>query len=114
MRAGELIGSEVRDPSGRRVGIVRDLRVDTDRAVAGGFPLLGLVVGEPGLRSAAAYSWGYAQGRALGPAPLARFLAPAAERSVFVETGRVRAWGPDPVVIEGSLADLPPLREGER
>lgn len=103
MRASELIGSEVRDRAGRQVGIVRDLRVDTDRVVAGGFPLLGLVVGEPGVRSAAAHAWGYAEGRARGPAPFARFLAPAAERSVFVEAGRVHTWGPDAVVIDGSL-----------
>lgn len=114
MRASELIGSEVRDGSGRKVGVVRDLRVDAGRAVGGGFPLLGLVVGEAGLRSAAAHAWGYAEGRAKGPAPFARLLAPAAERAVFVEAGRVRDWGPDPVVVDGPLTDLPAPREGER
>jgi hypothetical protein len=96
MRASELIESPVVDESGRTVGIVRDLRVVIGGpASRGGFPIAGLVVSDKGPRAAAAHAWGFAQGRAEGPALLRRLLAPALDRSIFVAADRVLDWGPD-------------------
>jgi hypothetical protein len=106
MRASELIGSPVLDESGRSVGVVRDLRVALEGATPGGFPITAVVVGETGLRSAAAHAWGLAQGRTVGPALLHRLLAPAMERSLFVRADLVLDWGPDTLRIRGSWAGL--------
>lgn len=114
MRASDLIGAIVRDQTGQSIGIVCDLRLDTAGGGSAGFPVLGLVVGGPGTRSQAAHAWGFAQGRAVGPALFARLLSGAVERSRFVEADRVRDWGPDAVVIEGTFGELPPLRWEER
>lgn len=107
MRASELIGSPVVDESGCSIGVVRDLRVAVGGdGVVEGFPVVGVVIGEPGLRSAAAHAWGYAQGRAAAPWPLRRWLEPAVADSLFVPAERVIEWGPDPLRLRGGAEDL--------
>jgi hypothetical protein len=100
MRAGELIDAPVLDASGGQVGIVRDLRIEVGQSAAdGGFPIVGLVVGPPGARPAAAHAWGFAQGRAEGPPLLRRLLGGAAGRSILVPVEQVLEWGPGAVRI---------------
>lgn len=112
MRASELIGARVVDESGQRLGVVRDLRVAyTMRPAAESLPILGLVISEPGPIPAAAHAWGFAEGRARGPAPLRRILEPAAQRSVLVPVDRIRDWGPADVRVSGYYRDLTRLEE---
>ena len=106
MRASELIGAAAYDELGRFAGIVRDISLDPDRAADGSFTILGLLLSEPGARSAAAHAWGFAQGRAEGPAPLKRLLGRDGGRSRFVPAEWVLDWGPERVEI-GGVADEP-------
>ncbi len=106
MRLSELMGDEVVDEAGERVGRVLDVRVRIE--IRGSWEVVGLVVGEGGLRSAAAHQWGFAQGRAGGPGLLRRMLAGPAEAARFVPAGRVSDWGPEPIRLDGSANDLSP------
>lgn len=99
MRASELIGASAFDESGREVGIVRDLRLDAERAADGSFPVLGVVLGSPGARPAAAHAWGFAEGRAQAPGWLKRMLGTAGRRSRFVPVEQVLEWGPERLVV---------------
>lgn len=99
MRASELIGSPAFDEGGRFAGVVRDLRLDADRAGDGSFPVLGVVLGDPGARSAAAHAWGFAEGRARGPWLPRRLVGDGDAR--FVPAGRVLDWGPERLRIGG-------------
>lgn len=99
MRASELIDSPAYDEAGRFVGVIRDLRVDGERGADGSFPILGIVLSDPGARAAADYAWGFAEERALGPAWMKRLLEHPGERSRFVATAAIRDWGPERVVI---------------
>jgi hypothetical protein len=101
MRASELIGSPACDEDGQPAGIVRDLRLDTDRAPDGSFPILGLVLSDTGARAAAAHAWGFAEDRAQAPDWLKRVLG-AAERSRFVSADLVLDWGPEQVKVRSS------------
>jgi sporulation protein YlmC with PRC-barrel domain len=101
MRASELIGAPVFADSGEQVGVVRDLHIEVARPAAGGFPIVGLVLGPPSARSAAAHAWGFAQGRTEGPPLLRRLLGDAARRSILVPAERVLEWGPGGVRIDG-------------
>ncbi|HEX6227969.1 MAG TPA: PRC-barrel domain-containing protein [Solirubrobacterales bacterium] len=106
MRASELIGSQVVDERDRPVGLVRDMRVEVEGAdMPSAFPIIGLVVGPPGLRSAAAHAWGYAEGRAAGPAVFRRLLEPALQHSLFVPADHVLDWGPGAVRIRENGRD---------
>ncbi len=97
MRASELIGSPVHE-GGRFAGVVRDLRVDADRAADGSFPVLGIVLGDAGARDAAAHAWGFAEGRARGPWLLRRIVGNGDSR--FVPADRVIDWGPERLRID--------------
>ncbi|HEX5983948.1 MAG TPA: hypothetical protein VFY69_07060 [Solirubrobacterales bacterium] len=98
MRASELIDSPVYE-DGRLAGIVRDLRVEAEPAADGSFAVLGLVLGDPGPRAAAAHAWGFAEGRAQGPWLLRRLVGNGASR--FVPADRVVDWGPERLQIRG-------------
>lgn len=111
MRASDLIGSRIVDEAGHPIGLLRDLRVTVDDGDSTGFPIAGLIVSEPGPFAAAAHAWGYAEGRARGPAPLRRLFMPAFERSLFVPVDRVLDWGPGVVRVSGRAHDLPSLAE---
>lgn len=99
MRASELIASPVYDERGRFAGVVRDLRLDADRAADGSFPILGVVLGDPGHRAAAAHAWGFAERRARGPWLLRRLVGDGDSR--FVPADRVIGWGPERLRIRG-------------
>lgn len=112
MRLSELLASEVVDELGERVGPVRDVRILVREG--GRWEVSGLVVGDGSLASAAAHRWGYAEGRASGPALLRRLLAGATGRSRFVAAELVSDWGPGRVRLRGSAADLAPAAERGR
>lgn len=62
--------------------------------VDGEWPVAGVVVGDPGPLSAAAHSWGFAEGRARGPALLRLLFTPTVRRTRFIDSERVTEWGP--------------------
>jgi hypothetical protein len=103
MRASELIGTHAFDETDRFAGVVRDVRLDPDRAADGSFRVLGLVLSDPGARAAAAHSWGFAAGRADGPALLKRLVGSAAGRTRFVPVDWVLDWNPDRLKIGGAV-----------
>jgi hypothetical protein len=102
MRASDLIGAPAYDENGRLAGIVRDLRVDADRAADGSFPILGLVLSDKGARPAAVHACGFAQGQARGPALLRRIVGAADVRSRFVPVERILEWEPGRLKIRRS------------
>jgi sporulation protein YlmC with PRC-barrel domain len=105
MRASELLASVVVDEAGRSLGPVRDVRVDPrSRRIAG------LVV-DDGPLAAPAHAWGYAEGRAKGPAALRALLVGASSRARYVPAARVEDWGPGRVRIRGDRSGLPSLAE---
>jgi hypothetical protein len=104
MRASELLASVVVDEAGRSLGLVRDVRVER------GYRVAGLVV-DDGPRAAPAHAWGYAEGRARGPAAFRALLAGASSRARYVPASRVVDWGPGRVRIRGDRSDLPSLAE---
>lgn len=105
MRASELLASVVIDASGRSLGPVRDVRLDPrDHRVAG------VVVGD-GRLARVAHAWGFAEGRARGPAPLRALLAPASARARFVASESVVDWGPGVIRIGVDGRELPRLAE---
>jgi hypothetical protein len=108
MRASELLASEVVDAAGRRLGPVRDVRLSRD-----GFRVVGLVVGE-GPFAGIAHGWGYAEGRASGPAPLGWLSRRAVRRSRFAAAERVLDWGPGVIRLGVEGHDLPALAEERR
>lgn len=93
MRASDLIGSPVYDEGDRFAGIVRDLRLEGDPAADGSFAILGIVLGEPATRDAAAHAWGFAEERAQGPWLLRRLAGGGDPR--FVPVDQVLDWGPE-------------------
>ncbi len=103
MRASELLGSEVRDEAGRRLGPVRDIRVSRR-----GFRVVGLVVGG-GPLAGIAHGWGYAEGRAQGPWLFEALTRGATRQARFIPAERVLDWGPGEVVVAGGADDLPAL-----
>jgi hypothetical protein len=94
------------DAAGRRLGPVRDIRVTRD-----GFRVAGIVIGD-GPFAGLAHAWGYAAGRARGPALVSALCRRALRNARFVPAERVLEWGPGVVRIEGDARDLRPLREG--
>ena len=112
MRASDLIGRVVLDGTGRTVGRVRDLRVPDPAASRGALYLTGLVVGGPGRLPALAHAWGFAEGRAAGPALLRRLFAAELARARYVPVDAVTAW--DPVRVAGRLQDHPLLADEVR
>jgi hypothetical protein len=102
MRASELIGARAHYEDGAFAGIVRDLRLDADRTGDGSFPILGVVLSDPGGRPAAAHAWGFAEDRARAPGWLKRIVGSAGEHSRFVPVDQVVAWGPERLKIRGS------------
>ena len=105
MRASELLASQVVDSNGRPLGPVRDIRVERD-----GFRVVGLVVGK-GAFARVAHGWGYAEGRAQGPALLSWLTRRATRRARFIPADRVVDWGPGTVRIGGDARELEPLTE---
>ncbi len=105
MRASELLASEVVDASGRRLGPVRDIRVERD-----GFRVVGLVIGG-GPFARVAHGWGYAEGRAHGPALVSSLTRRATRSARFIPSDRVVDWGPGTVRIGADAGDLEPLTE---
>ena len=105
MRASELLASEVVDVAGRRLGPVRDVRLSRE-----GFRVVGLVVGE-GPFARIAHGWGYAEGRARGPALIAATCRSTIRRARFVSAESVRDWGPGVIRLDVDGADLPALAQ---
>ena len=113
MRASELAGRTVADRSGHPVGRVRDLRIpgrDTTGTGTGSVPVVGIVVGGSGRLAGLAHAWGFAEGRASGPAILRWLLRAEIRRARYVPVGAVTSWA-DPVRLAGRLEDYPPLSE---
>jgi hypothetical protein len=98
MRASELIDSPAYDERGRFAGVVRDLRLEAEPAADGSFAILGLVLGDPGPRAAAAHAWGFAEGRAKGPWLLRRLVGDGDSR--FVPVDQVLDWGPERLQVK--------------
>ena len=105
MRASELLASIVVDDVGRSLGPIRDVRVDPRE-----HRIAGVVIGG-GALAPIAHAWGYAEGRAHGPALLRALLSPAARRARFVPAQRIVDWGPARVRISGDPSDLPRLAD---
>ena len=113
MRASELIGLPVVSASGSDLGVVRDLRVRRDQPdnQASDFRIAGIVIGRKGMRDLARHSWGYAEGRADGPALFAALLG-SSQDARFARSDSVERWGPDRVVLSvRSREHLPRLAE---
>lgn len=89
MRASELLGRPVLGEDGRDLGIVHDVvvRLGNDGRVS----VSGLVVAPATVRARLAHAWGYAQGRARGPAVLRSWVL-AGTPSEVVPAKRVSSW----------------------
>lgn len=104
MRASELIGSPAFDEGDRFAGVVRDLRLEAEPAADGGYAVLGIVLGDPGARNAAAHAWGFAEGRSRGPWLLRRLVGDGEPH--FVPVDRILDWGPDRLRIRAGQAPI--------
>lgn len=115
MRISELLGSEVADERGNRVGRVYDLRLRAANGRRRGpsFEVVGLIVGPAGPLGWAAHAWGYAEGRAQGPWLLRAATRRAIRASRFVPADRVLGWEPGELRIGGSANELEPLAGGD-
>jgi hypothetical protein len=80
VRAGELLGCEVRDRDGEVVGRVHDLLLRRRPGDPPGFELVGLICGT----SAVGDRLGYTRGSMAGPWPLPALFRWLARRSVVV------------------------------
>ena len=100
MRATDLLGMDVYDNTGVKVGAVRDLRFEAGgRLVAdGGRPAYRLTEVECG-PVGVAHRLGYGHRELAGPWPLDRILARLARRSLLVRWAQIRS-------IDGSRIDL--------
>jgi len=107
MRLSELLGSEVVDAAGRRVGLVRDCRI---RVADGSWEVAGLVLGE-GMLDRAAHACGLGAGRASGPWPLRTIAARVLARGLFVSAEDVSVWGAARVELSVDRRALTPLPE---
>ena len=114
MRISDLYDRPVVGEEGSELGVVRDVRLRFFEGGRGGprIEVVGLVIGPEGLLSEAAHSWGYAEGRADGPALLSRLMAGAVRRSRFVPAEAVRSWAASPLRINGTGEELEPLTKG--
>lgn len=109
MRASELFGRAVVDGRGHPVGRVRDLRIPHhDGPGTDALPLVGIVVGGSGRLAGLAHAWGFAEGRASGPAILRWLLRAEIRRARYVPVDAVTSWA-DPVRLAGRLEDYPLL-----
>jgi hypothetical protein len=102
MRLSELLDAPVFDDSGRRIGVLRDLRVRREP----GFPVAEIVVGQPGALDRAAHVWGFAAGRAAGPWPLRKLTARAVRRARVAPVEVVGSWGPLGIMLTVPSAEL--------
>ena len=96
-KASELLASEVVDVAGRRLGPVRDVRLSRE-----GFRVVGLVVGE-GPFARIAHGWGYAEGRARGPALIAATCRSTIRRARW--PGRAGRLPKSPAALRNISAD---------
>lgn len=91
MRLGDLLGKEVLDLRGRRLGRVHDLRVLRSGTNIGQFgpryEVVGLIVG----RGSIGYRLGYDRATMTGPLPLAFLFHLLAREAVFVEWDDIAA-----------------------
>lgn len=96
MKVSELMSRRVENADGTPLGIVHDLRVRVPADAAEHDPqppdVVALVVGPDDRRCRLAYAWGYAQGRARGPAVLRALLAGQAKRTRAIPVGDVDSW----------------------
>jgi hypothetical protein len=114
MRISELYGAMVVDEDGTAVGEVSDVRLRVSkrsRKRVGRISVAGLVVAPKEVLARAAHAWGYAEGRAQGPALLRWLTASAVRRSRFVPAGAIREWDKPTIRISGSAKDLESLEE---
>lgn len=99
MKVSELLSRRVENADGTPLGIVHDLRVRIPAGAVEHDPetpdVVALVVGPDDRRCRLAYAWGYAQGRARGPAVLRALLAGQANRTHVVPVGDVDSWDLD-------------------
>ena len=116
MRVTDLLGREVLDADGMSLGPVRDIRMRWDEqavpppGVSSRFDIAGLVVGD-GRFAGAAHAWGFAEGRADGPALLRVLFSQAVQAARFVPVAYVSSWGPDRIQLCCREAQLKSLAE---
>jgi hypothetical protein len=114
MRLSELLGTEVRDADGERVGRVHDVRLVQDGPVQGAFGAAlrvdGLVVGRGG-RNGLAVRLGYHRQRVNGPYVLNRLVLAMERGARFVPWSQVDGIDGDVVRLRARGDDLPRLRD---
>ena len=112
MWLSEILGSDVVNAEGVRVGRVRDIRLRwVGDAPARHLGITGLVCADGGALTHAAHAWGFVEGRARGPWVLRAVLARIAHEPQFVPADRVTSWVDGQIVISGDADALPPLRD---
>jgi hypothetical protein len=114
MRLSELLGTEVRDVDGVRVGRVHDVRLVQDGPLLGSFGAAlrvdGLVVGQGG-RNGVAVRLGYHRQRVNGPYVLNRLVLAMERGARFVPWSAVDHVDRDVVRVGSRIDELPRLRD---
>lgn len=114
MRISELLGSPVLDAAGDEIGFVQDLRArreveSGDVGTRGRIRVSALVLGGARLSDKIAHSWGFAEGRARGPALLRWLARPGVRRSRVVSASDVASWAPGEVRLRVAATQLQPF-----
>lgn len=107
MRAGELLGRPARDPDGRDLGAIRDIRVRATPGRDGTQRLVvrGVIVGRTPVRL-----FGYQRHDQRGPAPVVALIRWLHRHTRYVAWEDVDLSGPE-VRIRRPFAELTPLHE---
>jgi sporulation protein YlmC with PRC-barrel domain len=109
MRLSELLGKEVVDRAGARVGHVHDVRLSQDGPMGAGFDaglrVLGLVVG----RGGTANRLGYGRTGSRGPW-LIRVVLQGRHQARFVPWSEVVTVDDDRIVVTGESSELSTVR----
>jgi hypothetical protein len=107
MRLSDLLGSEVLDEFGRRIGQIHDVRMTRDGPLQGAFGAAlrvdGLVVGRPAFGA----RLGLDRAEVRGPWILKAFFG-RLRTDLYAEWSRVRSIEQGRIRIRGTEADLPP------
>ena len=105
----ELLGRPVECADGRPVGVIRDLWLQRENNDASTPPgsVAYVIITPPGHWNALAYTWGYATGRALAPAPLRWLLLRLAQQPSRIDAAAVATWEPMVVTLATSARIVP-------